>query len=516
MLPGSTTQPYTTQRPVDLRLVAAVSLLLSLWLILIKPVINRDAILYLRVADAYLQDGILASFALFDRPFLSIVMAETHNLTGFSLLHSGLLLSALFYALLSIVFVSIVQILGGDRRTQIIATIFVLSHPLLAQGRDSIMRDPPYWAFVLLAFRALLLYIRLPSFKYQLQWFSFISIASFFRFEGLFFVLLSPLAVFAALNPAHRLQMSLRLFLLPLLTALSLVTAIFLYKPGVYLDTTLFSDIGGYINKLLQIPQVFSERALATGEALLTHYSKDDAKIVTIAALTTVLLINLCRAIMWPYVIALVWGYRQKLTKVISQKDRKLLNSHLIIGLIYLSIFTLINRFMLERYCHIFTIFVALHLPFILSFACRPSSKRITKFLAVLLLAGMVIDVAGNGNYKKAFIKDATEWIAATLPHDNSLISNSGYIGYFSGLVFDWENPINKDFTIDKLSDKPALWRQSDYLVVLIMPGEENKWQTLLKQYSLIELKEFKSDSRGRLSIVKIPTHLKKAGESNS
>ena len=46
---------------IDYRVIVAPSLQLSLWLIAIDPMLDWDAILYLRTADAYLQVGFLAS-----------------------------------------------------------------------------------------------------------------------------------------------------------------------------------------------------------------------------------------------------------------------------------------------------------------------------------------------------------------------------------------------------------------------------------------------------------------------
>ena len=73
---------------IDYRVVAALSLLLSLWLIAIDPVLNRDAILYLRTADAYLQGGFAASQQLFERPALSICLALLHQFTGLPLVYA--------------------------------------------------------------------------------------------------------------------------------------------------------------------------------------------------------------------------------------------------------------------------------------------------------------------------------------------------------------------------------------------------------------------------------------------
>jgi len=91
-----TTANISLQPAIDYRIIAAVSLALSIWLILINPLINRDAILYLTTAEAYLQEGLIASLTLFDRPFLSILIALLHKFTGLSLLHAGLVLNAMF------------------------------------------------------------------------------------------------------------------------------------------------------------------------------------------------------------------------------------------------------------------------------------------------------------------------------------------------------------------------------------------------------------------------------------
>ena len=180
---------------LDYRWVLLASLLLSAWLIALDPLINRDAIIYLRAADAYLQEGFAASQQQFGRPLLSICMAWLHQLTGISLLHAGLLIVTLSYALLAVAFVSVVHTLGGDRSVQLIAAAVILSHPLLNTNRSSIMRDPIYWALLMLAFRELLLYLRSPRLKHHLGWLGYVLLASLFRFEGIFFALLAPCAV---------------------------------------------------------------------------------------------------------------------------------------------------------------------------------------------------------------------------------------------------------------------------------------------------------------------------------
>lgn len=89
----------TAATPLDVRVIAVFSLLLSLWLIAIDPLLDRDTILYLRSADAYLQDGLLAARQLYGRPLLSLCIAWLHQFTGIPLLYGVLLINSLFYAL---------------------------------------------------------------------------------------------------------------------------------------------------------------------------------------------------------------------------------------------------------------------------------------------------------------------------------------------------------------------------------------------------------------------------------
>ncbi len=513
MLSGFTTQSNALRPPIDLRVVAGISLLLSLWLILADPIINRDAIIYLRTAEAYLQDGLLASFAIFDRPFLPFIMALLHQVTGLSLLYCGLVLSAVFYALLSTTFVSTVRLLGGDRRVQIIAAIVILSHPSIAAGRDSIMRDPPFWAFSLLAFRALLLYVRQPLLKHNIQWFSFVVIATLFRFEGLFFAVLAPMAVFAAIDRSHRLSISLRLLALPVAAIIVLNIVIILFQTVIQPGSQLFPDIASYVHKLITFPQVFTEVSAQTAKALLVFTAKEDAGIAAIAGLAAILFFHLCKAVMWPYVIVLVWGKVHNLGNVIPRHFRRLLNAHLVIGLIYLSLFILTNRFMLERYSHIFTIFLALYLPFILAAALAPDRARLPRMLAILVLVGMSIDVSGSLGNRKIYKRDASQWLVANTPQNTTILSNSKYVAYFSNRETDWRNLGAITFKATDLNVRPALWRDVDYIVVKVKSEEFDQWAVFLEKNSLVELQAFSGERHGKISIVKVPRQTKTAGE---
>ncbi len=493
-----------TVKPVDYRLVAGLSLLVSAWLIAIDPLINQDAIIYLRTAEAYLQEGFAASQSLFGRPLLSICFATLHQLTGLPLPWAGLLLNTLFYVVFNVAFVATVHTLGGDRRIQWLAAIVILSHPILNDHRSSIMRDPAYWGFSLLAFRQLLLYLRRPGLRHQCGWTICVLAATLFRFEGLFFALLAPLALLAIPGLEHRRRHSLRL-LSPWLAAVALLAlGLWLYASGHPGGRPLFPAIGAYLDNLLTFPEQFSRVAGLTSWVMLEFSSKEDAGLAVLAGLAAILLLNLCRAVTWPYVAALLWGLRDRAAARLRPGDHRLLQLHVSITLLYLTLFTLINRFMLERYANQAVIFLLLYLPFVLNGLWSDAGRRWKRPVVALLLAGMCLDTLHNTDYQKAFIRDAARWLRENTPEDASLVSNDEYIAYFGARAVDWEAAYGENFALRRMLKNRSLWAGSDYLAMRVRQREAEEWQAFLARQGLQEVARFDGGRHGSIGIVRL------------
>lgn len=492
---------------LDYRIIIALSCLLSLWLILIDPIINRDAIIYLRTADAYLQGGIVAGQSLFDRPILPISFALLHKATGIPLLYAGLILTTVFYALLCVGFVATIRVMGGDRRVQIIAAIVILSHPELNDQRSSIMRDPAYWAFSLWAFRELLLFARSPEFKHQLRWLVLIAIAVLFRFEGLFFLILAPFTLIFAAEKGARWRICARLAPLAFIAVGTLLPLLFFAQSSLAKEESMFPDIGRYVRHFFSIPQDFSALAQKAASNWLSFTSAEDAAYAVIGGLTAILGVNLLRSLSWPYAGVMAWGASNKLLDRIQPRDRRLINSHLIICLIYLSVFLLTNRFMLERYANIFTLYALLYIPFLLNTLWSKGKKGGGKFLVVLLLFGFCVDSLTNRDHEKVYIKDATAWLIDNTSEEASLVTNSSYVAYFSQRKFEWGNRAYQ-FTIEDLEAEPEKWRNTDYLMMLVKKRHVKQWEAFLDKNSLQELQVFAGNRTGQVSIVKVPSTL--------
>jgi len=484
---------------LDYRWVFLASLLLSAWLISWDPLINRDAMIYLRSADAYLQHGFAASQQVHGRPLLSICMALLHQLSGLSLQYSGLVIISLAYAAMCTGFVATVRTLGGDGHVQLMAAIVVLSHPLLNHTRSSIMRDPIYWALILLSLRELLLYVRDPALKHQLRWFACIAGASLFRFEGLFFATLAPLALLLTRDLEHRVRHCVELLIPPLVAMAAAILGILLYQQGLG-GQRVFPAIAQYIEHLLAFPDEFARVAADSADKMLRLSAREDAAIAVFAGLAAVLVINICRAMTWPWLLTLWWGQRAHLLGRFRADDAILLKAHIGISFAYLAVFVLINRFMLERYCNQLVIFLLLYIPFIAGTLWHSGGWK--RLIIIVLLVGMSADSLHNGDRHKVFIRDAAAWVRQNTPPGSTLVSNEKYIAYFSERELNWSALNAVHFDLHTIIETPRLWQQANYLVMYLRPGRSERWETFLAANGLTEHRVFAGRRKGRVSIV--------------
>ena len=484
--------------PIDYRWIVLASLLLSGWLIAIDPLLNRDAIIYLRSADAYLRDGFVASQQLFDRLLISICFALLHKWTGLPLEWAGQLLNSLFYALFCAAFVATVHTLGGDRRVQLFAAVVVLSHPMLNDYRSSIVRDPAYWAFIVLSLRQLLLYLRTARWRHRLGWLVCVMLASLFRFEGLFFAALAPLSLLLLKDQPHKLRLGLSL-LWPVLVVAGIGAAIVV---SVLPQPLQLPGIRVHVTRLLAVPGELTQLAAANAELLLRGSAREDGIAAVLAGLLAILLLNIGRALTWPYVAVLLWGAKDKLLARFRPQDAVLLHAHLLISLGYLLAFTLINRFMLERYSNQLVIFALLYVPFVLNALWQNSGRTWVKLLIAALLLAFVLDSLDNARSEKIFIRDATLWLAENTPEHATLVTNERYIAYFSGRDIEWDSASRKRFDMWSMLSDDAFWGGRDYLAMLVRPPDAARWRTFLQRHGLHEIVVFEGGRHGDVRIV--------------
>ena len=131
---------------------AATTFVASLSLSLIarlSSTVNRDGMLYVNTAQAYLDGGFVAAKALFAWPFLPIVMAWVSNISGLSPENAGYLVNALFMAGACALMVACVR--REKPELAWIACLTVLALPGFNEYRNELLREFGCWFFVMLS-----------------------------------------------------------------------------------------------------------------------------------------------------------------------------------------------------------------------------------------------------------------------------------------------------------------------------------------------------------------------------
>lgn len=145
--------------------------------------LNRDGMLYVRTAQAFIDGGFEAAGRLFNWIFLPVLMALLSQATGLGLESAGHLLNALFMAGACALMVACVR----DRHPEAAwsACLMVLAMPGLNEYRNELLREYGCWFFVMLAFRLALRWTERPGWAAALGVQAALGLAALFRPEAL-------------------------------------------------------------------------------------------------------------------------------------------------------------------------------------------------------------------------------------------------------------------------------------------------------------------------------------------
>lgn len=457
-------------REMDIRYYAiAASLLLSFYTALIKATPNVDAFNYLRAAEIYLQDGIAAASAYYPWTAYPILIAELHALSGMEMLNAAQIWNALFYALLTWAFITIIQEFDKSRRLSIIAAACILLYPQLNEYRPYIIRDIGYLAFSLTALLQLIRLNRYQRLAHALGFNVACATAALFRPEAFAYLLLAPIALL--FNTQIRLSRRLR--------ALMTVYGMSLVLMAVAMLTSISVDIDP-LQKIAQgvsVYQPFLNQAMVLLEGgspelsaaiFHEHAAKFSGQYIIIFLLTglfSILFIKLFTGFGWVYLLTVLYGVKQRLIRVPSHIAAPMI-AYLLIASGILLAFMFVTRFMTTRYTLLVATVMVLLVPIIISRAAelakQKSYLRTFNRMAGLLVIYLFIDATITFGESKRTERDAAEWVQervqewAQESHEKTqpLITNSMLIAYRAGLP-DYERTAD---TIDRrlISDSTA------------------------------------------------------------
>ena len=427
---------------VDARLWAvAASLLLSAWAAFTVAVPNDDAFLYLRTAQIFLEDGIGAAFEHFAWAGFPVLLGLA-AVVGLDLFVAAYSLNTLFFALLAFAFVSICREFSGERRLLILAALTILLFPEINEYRYLILRDTGFWAFSLLGLWWLIRYSAEASWKCCLNFCAAMLLAALFRPEAVLYLLLAPLCLlFDRRYPTRE-----RYRLCGRLLMAGLGTMLFCFLAGLALGLNLLRQMielaSTYSPFLQSLFDPASQQAAA--EAIFSEhaatYSRRYLPLFLLAGLLLILVVELFYAVGMPFVLILAWGWWKKW--LLPERDAALpVIAFAAVNLAIVLCFVLLTRYLTSRYAMLFSLSLALAVPFIARelLARAPGGRRAATWLLILFFAFSAVDSYHSFGRSKAYVGEAIDWLAANRSETSQLLTNNRTVAWCSGLVPEYD-----------------------------------------------------------------------------
>lgn len=434
---------------LDIRTLAVlISLLLSAWHALLYPIPNADAFEYVRIAHAYLDDGIAAAFERYPSATYPVLLGTVHQLTGLDLFIGGQLISALFFALLVHSFITLAQLLRPSPRIGLLAALVVLTFPSLNELRSLLIRDTPFLALMLTAAVQL---IRFGLSLRSLHAIAFVLLsltAALFRAEALAYLALAPLALLFG----HRDQWGRNVRAVLTLEAALLSAGMV----GLLAGAALGVDFAGALQRMFQVYWPFLRDAISAiseedsplSRAIFGEYaanfSDDTLWVFMLTGLAAVLVVTLMETFGLTSLILFAWSAR-RMPRGETTASHVLLAYALVAFLIPLG-FLLLTRFLAHRYTMLFCLSCLVFLPLVIDRAWSSAGgsrrPRLWRGMLVFLLAYSFADSHIRFHNSDDSLEQASEWVQQNTRVGDVVFTNNSYIAYYSGRVKDYDKVV--------------------------------------------------------------------------
>lgn len=481
-----------------------LSIAFSLLVIAQDRLINNDGALYLIAADLITQGEWAAALARYPWPFLSILISYTSQATGLIPEYAAYLLSTLFFVLLTLCFIDFVRQLGGDRRTQLLAALLVLTLPYLNESRAEILRDHGYWFFYLLGLRFLFKHYQEPRLVTGLAWNAAILISCLFRMEG--FVMMAMLPFILMLKRESSLKQRFTAFIQANWISLSLLI----------LGLILLPFAGDNLGRLAEFPLriVRFWNALTVGLAHKAEVIQTgvlpalSAKFAMQSVLSILVLIIFSKtvAVMTSLNGMMLLLPRLHAEAILPKGFRTFVVWVVLINLLMLIIFLVPTFFLQARFTMPLVLTVLLLLPFLMNRAWALWQEESDSWLysrlfpvAIVIIMLMGVDgLTSIGGYSKTYLRDSSDWIAQNSATDSKIItSESDRFCYYIDRNVAFEQRHQCHYFA-----APQAKMTFDYLVIYARKGVlPDGWRTYLEQASLFEVVRFENSRRDGMII---------------
>jgi len=497
---------------------AFTSLILSIFAFYSDDLINSDGIMYLHMAQAFLDGGLSATQQIYDWPFFSILIAGFHTISSLPLELSAAIINSGLFVLLTDALLLISSRLVNNHTQLILAAILILSFYPINEYRDFIIRDIGYWAFCSLALYQFIKFIERPRLSSSSGWQVAILTAILFRIEGIVILLALPLYTFFIYRPIIAFKHTLHLFYLFILGFIT-VTTIFIGKSGLETAFGKLTSVSSYIN-FERVLNRLDKKSDILASQVLNQYSDEYSSMVLIAGLLFMLLFKVVKAFSFSYIALSIIGiWREK--RLFINSIQPLLIYFITINILILTTFLFKRYFISSRYAVIALIGLFLvFLPIITQMMERiwlQKNKFLSAFIALLITASLIDSY--NQSTSKTYIKDAAHWASNNLPVNSFILTDDQFLNYYFHTLSPratlcvgpiYQKPKEIDYrgvTVKQQQEcKPYIkqgYQAFDYLVVVIKP-EHKRLRTFLATTNLELLFESKDNRENKAAVYKI------------
>jgi len=485
------------QQLSPLPVAIGLSLLFSLYSVVMHPLLNNDAYSYLRAAQVFQESGLQEVLSIYGWYGYSILFASLDPWLPGDLLQSAQIFNALSYALLTGSFILLCRELHpwGSLRLQWFAALAILSYPEINEMRYFLIRDIAYWAFSLLSMTLLIRYARHPQIRTAVLWCASLFVAIAFRLEGLLMLAIVPV-VMCLPGTVISARSGLRL-LGVLLAGISLIWILSMVAGIRLLDLMQFA-YRYYLPLLFNLGDSIRDTTGSLTQVLFTTDNFPGADnlwqggiVIGFAYLFTVM-VNLVYAFSMPLTLLLAWGYSRGYLHF-PATARAPFMAYLGSALLALLLFMFIMHFLTQRYAVLACLLLLALIPGLLDHLYlraleSGSTLRVRQGIAVFSLY-FLIDSMFSFGYSNTYIEDAIQWSRQELPDQATLYTNHFALAYHSHKVPDFDL-ISRDATL-ALSQAQS----GDYLVLEVKHAN-TELQNLLDDRSDLELLNVFSNNR--------------------
>jgi len=358
-----------------------VSFALTFYAIIVDPIINPDALLYLSAADEFKQGNFSNGIALYKWPFYSILISFLSSTFGLSLQSAAHVFNGTMHAMGIVGFLACVHALGGNKKTLVIAAILLLIFPSLNKYRSLIIRDAGFLAFYFWSLYHLLLAIQTDQIKRYCYAFILMLIAMLFRIEAIAMLAIVPTYILYSKSTHKFYRFCWSGITIVIASVLFFGISVWLFGEQ---SKSLESGILGMLQASVQhLNESLDFKLTIIRKQLLNEFSFKIAPFVLIVSVIGLTIYETLRRL--AYVYAFLSWHALKNRLVLQQTElRHLFYVLCLIQLILLFLFALINMFLISRHTMALTLTILLLAPFSLEFFFEKWQNRKTHSLGIL------------------------------------------------------------------------------------------------------------------------------------